>query len=211
MDQGQQRFLWCEKNLVKVKKENLVKASKKILCSQEKVLVLIWDSENCCVHRRQIQSNFRFHKIFIFTRESCSPTKLKAWVLIKYWWEDYKKKLEGWVFQILAVLPWIIRTNKHLKLITTKGFIILQFLQRLSSQKPFWEEARLSSLVNKGFFPVSRQTSFIQQRVFANSLLPPDRQEGPQDLRHPPRLPRGQRVTKKNDPSETLKCSKSKT
>ena len=32
---------------------------------------------------------------------------------------------------------------------STKGFINLQFLQKLSSQKPFWDEARLSSLVNK--------------------------------------------------------------
>ena len=45
------RLLWCTQNLVKVKK-NLVKASKHILCSQEKVLVLISDSENFCVHRR---------------------------------------------------------------------------------------------------------------------------------------------------------------
>ena len=55
---------------MKVKKENLVKASKQILCSQEKVLVLIWDSENFCVHRRWIKSYFRFHKNFVFTRES---------------------------------------------------------------------------------------------------------------------------------------------
>ena len=51
-------------------KENLVKASKLILGSQEKVLVLIWDSENVCVHRQWIQSYFRFHKNFVFTRES---------------------------------------------------------------------------------------------------------------------------------------------
>ena len=38
-------FLWCTQKLLKVKKENLVKASKQILCSQEKVLVLKWDSE----------------------------------------------------------------------------------------------------------------------------------------------------------------------
>ena len=35
--------------------------------------------------------------------------------------------------------------------ITTKGFIILQFLQKLSSQKSFWDKARLSSLYNKWF------------------------------------------------------------
>ena len=43
-------------------KENLVKASKKILCSQEKVLVLISDSLKNLVHRRWIQSYFRFHE-----------------------------------------------------------------------------------------------------------------------------------------------------
>ena len=34
------------------KKENMVKASNQILCSQEMILVLIWDSEKFCVHRR---------------------------------------------------------------------------------------------------------------------------------------------------------------
>ena len=34
-------------------------------------------------------------------------------------------------------------TSKH------KGFINLQFLQKLSRQKPFTDKARLSSLVNK--------------------------------------------------------------
>ena len=57
-------------NLVKLKKENLVKASKQIWCSQEKVSVLIWNSENICVHRQWIQSYFRFHEIFVFTRDS---------------------------------------------------------------------------------------------------------------------------------------------
>ena len=32
--------------------KNPVKALKQILCSQEKVLVLIWHSENVCVHRQ---------------------------------------------------------------------------------------------------------------------------------------------------------------
>ena len=41
--------------------------------------------------------------------------------------------------------------NKQSKHITTKVFIKLQFLQKLSSQKSFWDEARLSSLVNKRF------------------------------------------------------------
>ena len=50
-------------------KENLVKGSKLILCSQETVFVLIWDSEKFCVHRRWIQSYFRFHENFVFTRE----------------------------------------------------------------------------------------------------------------------------------------------
>ena len=43
------------------------------------------------------------------------------------------------------------RTNKQTEHIRTKGFINLQFLQKLSSQKPFWDEARLYSLVNKKF------------------------------------------------------------
>ena len=59
---------------MKAKKENLVKASYLILCSQEKVLVLIWDSENFCVHRGWIQSYFRFHTNFVFTRESSTGT-----------------------------------------------------------------------------------------------------------------------------------------
>ena len=32
-----------------------------------------------------------------------------------------------------------------------KSFINLQVLQKLNSQKPFWDKARLSSLVNKRF------------------------------------------------------------
>ena len=40
-----------------------------MLCSQEKVLGLIWDSETVCVHRQWIQSYFRFHK------NLCSPEK----------------------------------------------------------------------------------------------------------------------------------------
>ena len=64
------RFLWCTQNLVKVKKENLVKASKQILCSEEKALVLIWDSEKFSFHRRWVQFYFRFHENFVFTRES---------------------------------------------------------------------------------------------------------------------------------------------
>ena len=60
-----------------MKKENLVKASKQILCSQDKVLVLIWDSEKNCVHRRWIQSYFRFHQNFVFTRESSTRKVLR--------------------------------------------------------------------------------------------------------------------------------------
>ena len=41
-----------------------------------------------------------------------------------------------------------IQTNKQSEHITRKGFIKLQFLQKLSSQKPFWDEAILSSFVN---------------------------------------------------------------
>ena len=54
----------------KGEKENLVKASKQILCLQEKLLSLNWDSENVCVDRRWIQSYFRFHENCVFTRES---------------------------------------------------------------------------------------------------------------------------------------------
>ena len=50
--------------------ENLMKASKQIFCSHEKVLVLIWNSEFFCVHRQWIQYYFRFHKIL------CSPENL---------------------------------------------------------------------------------------------------------------------------------------
>ena len=42
----QQPVVKGKQNLLKVKKENLVKASKQILCSKEKVLVFKWDSEN---------------------------------------------------------------------------------------------------------------------------------------------------------------------
>ena len=49
-----------------------MKASKHIQCSKEKVLVLIWDSEKFCVHTQWIQSYFRFHEYFVFTRESSS-------------------------------------------------------------------------------------------------------------------------------------------
>ena len=51
----------------------------------------------------------------------------------------------------MGVLSWRIQTNKELEHITTKGFINLKFLQMLSHQKPFWDKARLSSLVNKRF------------------------------------------------------------
>ena len=40
-----------------------------------------------------------------------------------------------------------------------KGFINLQFVQKLGSQKPFREEAKLSSLVNKRFDRTSGQGS----------------------------------------------------
>ena len=41
-------------------KENLMKASNLILCSQGKVLVLIWDSEKFCVHRRWIHQRILY-------------------------------------------------------------------------------------------------------------------------------------------------------
>ena len=43
------------------------------------------------------------------------------------------------------------QTRKQSKHITAKGFTNLQFLKKFSSQKPFWDDARLSSLVNKWF------------------------------------------------------------
>ena len=52
------------------------------------------------------------------------------------------------------------QTNKQFEHITTKGFIILQFLQKLSSQIPFWDEARLSSLVNKRYDEWPKYTYF---------------------------------------------------
>ena len=52
---------------------------------------------------------------------------------VKYWLLEYKQ------------------TNKQSEHITTKDFINLQFLPKLSSQKPFSDEARLSSLVNTRF------------------------------------------------------------
>ena len=60
-----------------------------------------------------------------------------------------EKQPEGWVYKILAVLSWKTKTNKQSEHITTKYFITLQFLQNLSRQKFFWDEARLSSLVKK--------------------------------------------------------------
>ena len=44
--------------------------------------------------------------------------------------------------------PLVIYLSQH---ITTKDFINQHFLQKLSCQKPLWDEARLSSLVNKWF------------------------------------------------------------
>ena len=49
--------------------------------------------------------------------------------LAKYWHLEYKQ------------------TKKQSEQITTQGFINLQFLQKLSSQKPFWDKVRLSNLV----------------------------------------------------------------
>ena len=60
------------RNLVKVIKENLVKASKKILCSQEKVLVLILDSENFVFTGKGFILNVGFRNFFVFTGEGFS-------------------------------------------------------------------------------------------------------------------------------------------
>ena len=48
--------------------------------------------------------------------------------------------------------------NKHSQEIITKGFLNLQFMQKVVRQKPFLEKAILSSLVNKRYdFGVHRQ------------------------------------------------------
>ena len=68
------RFLWCTQTLVKVKEENMVKMSKQILCSQEKVFSL----------------NFGFRIFFVFTGDGfslisdftknlCSPENPLIW------------------------------------------------------------------------------------------------------------------------------------
>ena len=54
---------------MKVKKENLVKGSKQFLCSQEKVLVLIWDSESFFF----VFTDDGFSLILGFTKFLCSP------------------------------------------------------------------------------------------------------------------------------------------
>ena len=52
---------------VEGEKENLVKASKHILCSQEKVLILKWDSENF------VFTDDGFSLFSGFTKFLCSP------------------------------------------------------------------------------------------------------------------------------------------
>ena len=39
-------------------------------------LIIIWDSEKCCVHRRWIQSYVRFHENCVYTRESSTQNKI---------------------------------------------------------------------------------------------------------------------------------------
>ena len=51
---------------VEGEKDNLVKASQLILCSQGKVLVSIWDSETFCVYWRRIKSYFMFQENVLF-------------------------------------------------------------------------------------------------------------------------------------------------
>ena len=67
------------------------------------------------------------------------------------------------------------QTNKQLKYIKIKGFINLQFLQKLNRQKPFRDKARLSSLVNKKFAPPptlpSSQTKLLFLQVWLISDL----------------------------------------
>ena len=62
-----------------------------------------------------------------------------------------EEKPDGWVGQSLAVLSWRIQTNKQLEHITIKVFTNLHFLQKLSRQRPFWDQATPSSLINKQF------------------------------------------------------------
>ena len=61
---------------MKVKKESLVKASKQILCSQEKVLVLIWDSDFF------VFTDDGFSLISGFTKSLCSPEKPVSYSII---------------------------------------------------------------------------------------------------------------------------------
>ena len=62
------------------------------------------------------------------------------------------KLIQSWRFGLLNIDCIFFgnktKQEKKLKHITKKGFINLQFLQNFNSQKPFWDEARLSSLVN---------------------------------------------------------------
>ena len=60
------------------------------------------------------------------------------------------KKKNGLVLLNIAGI-FFDKTTKQLKHSKTKGFINLKSLQKLSSQKLFWDETRLSSLVNKRF------------------------------------------------------------
>ena len=53
-----------------------------------------------------------------------------------------------------------------------KGFINLQFQQKLSSHKPLWDEARLSSLVNKRFAVCGISKIQYYARGFPSVLCP---------------------------------------
>ena len=53
--------------------------------------------------------------------------------------------------QLYLLIFWNIQTNQHTQHITTMEFLNLQFPQNLNCQKPSWEEARFSFIVNKRF------------------------------------------------------------
>ena len=68
----------------------------------------------------------------------------------------------------LCCQDFLEHTNKQT--FTTLGFIIIQFLQNVSCQKPFWDKARLSSLVNKRFGTLSASEPTIHKRVITIAI-----------------------------------------
>ena len=96
-------------------------ADRKILCLQEKVSVLILDSEKNCVHRRLIQSYFIFHRNFMCTRETFTP-KNKS--------KNFKVHNYNENFQLL----WEFSSNSHESWVS----IIQRALKRIGRRWPSW-------------------------------------------------------------------------